>query len=126
MAKKEKNTPKKTVKAVNVEEKKIEEIVELPKTPVETVVEEEVKEEVEEVLDAKETNEDIDIEEIDTDVKEEDTTENVEVEQVEEEVLPAVEEKKEEKPNKKSCDCKRQLTTKDVFGYMWMGQIYGE
>ena len=47
-------------------------------------------------------------------------------EQVEEEVLPAVEEKKEEKPNKKSCDCKRQLTTKDVFGYMWMGQIYGE
>ena len=118
MAKKEKNTPKKTVKSVNVEEKKLEEIVEAPETPVETVVEEEVKEEVEEVLDAKET--------IDTDVKEEDTTENVEVEQVEEEVLPAVEEKKEEKPNKKSCNCKRQLTTKDVFGYMWMGQIYGE
>lgn len=117
MAKKDKNTPKKTVKSVNVEEKKIEEIVEVPETPVETVVEEEVKEEVEEVLDAKETNEDIDIEEIDTDVKE--------VEQVEEEV-PVVEEKKEEKPNKKSCDCKRQLTTKDVFGYMWMGQIYGE
>lgn len=119
MAKKEKNTPKKTVKSVNVEEKKIEEIVEVPETPVETVVEEEVKGEVEEVLDAKETNEDIDIEEIDTDVKEEDTTENVEVEQVEEE-------KKEEKPNKTSCNCKRQLTTKDVFGYMWMGQIYGE
>ena len=90
MAKKEKNTPKKTVKSVNVEEKKIEEIVEVPETPVETGVKEEVKE------------------------------------QVEEEVLPAVEEKKEEKPNKKSCDCKRQLTTKDVFGYMWMGQIYGE
>ena len=125
MAKKEKNTPKKTVKSVNVEEKKIEEIVEVPETPVETEVEEEVKEEVEEVLDAKETNEDIDIEEIDTDVKEEDTTENVEVEQVEAEV-PVVEEKKEEKPNKKSCNCKRQLTTKDVFGYMWMGQIYGE
>ena len=125
MAKKEKNTPKKTVKSVNVEEKKIEEIVEVPETPVETVVEEEVKGEVEEVLDAKETNEDIDIEEIDTDVKEEDTTENVEVKQVEEEV-PVVEEKKEEKPNKKSCNCKRQLTTKDVFGYMWMGQIYGE
>ena len=51
--------------------------------------------------------------------------ENVEVKQVEEEV-PVVEEKKEEKPNKKSCNCKRQLTTKDVFGYMWMGQIYGE
>ena len=100
MAKKEKNTPKKNVKSVNVEEKKIEEIVEAPETPVETGVEEEVKEEVEEVVDAKE--------------------------QVEEEVLPAVEEKKEEKPNKKSCDCKRQLTTKDVFGYMWMGQIYGE
>ena len=100
MAKKEKNTPKKTVKSVNVEEKKIEEIVEAPEIPVETVVEEEVKEEVEEVVDAKE--------------------------QVEEEVLLAVEEKKEEKPNKKSCDCKRQLTTKDVFGYMWMGQIYGE
>ena len=100
MAKKEKNTPKKTVKSVNVEEKKIEEIVEAPEIPVETVVEEEVKEEVEEVVDAKE--------------------------QVEEEVLPAVEEKKEEKPNKKSCNCKRQLTTKDVFGYMWMGQIYGE
>ena len=99
MAKKEKNTPKKTVKSVNVEEKKIEEIVEVPETPVEIEVEEEVKEEVEEVLDAKE--------------------------QVEEEV-PVVEEKKEEKPNKKSCDCKRQLTTKDVFGYMWMGQIYGE
>ena len=90
MAKKEKSTPKKTVKSVNVEEKKIEEIVEVPETPVETEVKEEVKE------------------------------------QVEEEVLPAVEEKKEEKPNKKSCDCKRQLTTKDVFGYMWMGQIYGE
>lgn len=90
MAKKEKNTPKKTVKSVNVEEKKIEEIVEVPETTVETGVKEEVKE------------------------------------QVEEEVLPAVEEKKEEKPNKKSCDCKRQLTTKDVFGYMWMGQIYGE
>ena len=100
MAKKEKNTPKKTVKSVNVEEKKIEEIVEAPEITVETGVEEEVKEEVKEVLDAKE--------------------------QVEEEVLPAVEEKKEEKPNKKSCDCKRQLTTKDVFGYMWMGQIYGE
>ena len=100
MAKKEKNTPKKTVKSVNVEEKKIEEIVEAPEITVETGVEEEVKEEVEEVVDAKE--------------------------QVEEEVLPAVEEKKEEKPNKKSCDCKRQLTTKDVFGYMWMGQIYGE
>ena len=100
MAKKEKNTPKKTVKAVNVEEKKKEEMVEVPETPVETGVEEEVKEEAEEVVDAKE--------------------------QVEEEVLPAVEEKKEEKPNKKSCDCKRQLTTKDVFGYMWMGQIYGE
>ena len=100
MAKKEKNTPKKTVKSVNVEEKKIEEIVEVSETPVEVEVEEEVKEEVKEVLDAKE--------------------------QVEEEVLPVVEEKKEEKPNKKSCDCKRQLTTKDVFGYMWMGQIYGE
>ena len=100
MAKKEKNTPKKTVKSVNVEEKKIEEIVETPETPVETGVEEEVKEEVKEVLDAKE--------------------------QVEEEVLPAVEEKKEEEPNKESCDCKRQLTAKDVFGYMWMGQIYGE
>ena len=100
MAKKEKNTPKKTVKSVNVEEKKIEEIVEAPEITVETGVEEEVKEEVEEVVEAKE--------------------------QVEEEVLPAVEEKKEEKPNKKSCDCKRQLTTNDVFGYMWMGQIYGE
>lgn len=85
----------------------------------------EVKEEVEENLDTEKTNEDIDIEEIDTNVEEEDTTENVEVEQVEEEV-PVVEEKKEEKPNKKSCNCKRQLTTKDVFGYMWMGQIYGE
>lgn len=125
MAKKEKNTPKKTVKPVKVEEKKIEEIVGVPETPVEIEVEEEVKEEVKEVVDAKETNEDIDIEEIDTDVKEEDTTENVEVEQVEEEV-PVLEEKKEEKPNKKSCNCKRQLTTKDVFGYMWMGQIYGE
>lgn len=100
MAKKEKSTPKKTVKSVKVEENKIEEIVEVPETPVEIEVEEEVKEEVEEVVDAKE--------------------------QVEEEVLPAVEEKKEEKPNKKSCNCKRQLTTKDVFGYMWMGQIYGE
>ena len=88
-------------------------------------MEEEVKEEVEENLDTEKTNEDIDIEEIDTNVEEEDTTENVEVEQVEEEV-PVVEEKKEEKPNKKSCNCKRQLTTKDVFGYMWMGQIYGE
>ena len=126
MAKKEKNTPKKTVKSVNVEEKKIEEIVEVPETPVEIEVEEEVKEEIEENLDTKEeTNGDIDIEEIDTDVKEVDTTENAEVEQVEEE-LPVVEEKKEEKSIKKSCDCKRQLTTKEVFGYMWMGQIYGE
>ena len=125
MAKKEKNTPKKTVKSVNVEEKKIEEIIELSETTVETKVDEDVKEGTEEVLDIKEINEDIDIEQIDTDVKEEDTTENVEVEQVEEEV-PVVEEKKEEKPNKKSCNCKRQLTTKDVFGYMWMGQNYGE
>ncbi len=100
-----------------VEEKKIEEIVEVSETPVEAEVEEEVKEEVEENLDTKKTNEDID---------EEDTTENVEVEQVEEEVPVVEEEVKEEKSNKKSCNCKRQLTTKDVFGYMWMGQIYGE
>ena len=45
-----------------------EKIDEIDSTP-----QEEVKEEVEEVVDAKETNEDIDIEEIDTDVKEEDT-----------------------------------------------------
>jgi len=39
MAKKEKSTPKKTVKSVKVEEKKIEEIVEVPETPVEIEVE---------------------------------------------------------------------------------------
>ena len=38
MAKKEKSTPKKTVKPVKVEEKKIEEIVEVSETPVEAEV----------------------------------------------------------------------------------------
>ena len=79
-------------------------------------MDEDVKEGTEEVLDIKEINEDID-----NNVKENSAIKNEEVEQVVEEV-PIV----EEKPNKKSCNCKRQLTTKDVFGYMWMGQNYGE
>ena len=116
MAKKEKSTSKKTVKPVIVEEKKIEEIIELSETTVETKVDEDAKEGTEEVLDIKEINEDID-----NNVKENSAIKNEEVEQVVEEV-PIV----EEKPNKKSCNCKRQLTTKDVFGYMWMGQNYGE
>ena len=116
MAKKEKSTSKKTVKPVIVEGKKIEEIIEISETTVETKVDEDVKEGTEEVLDIKEINEDID-----NNVKENSAIKNEEVEQVVEEV-PIV----EEKPNKKSCNCKRQLTTKDVFGYMWMGQNYGE
>lgn len=116
MAKKEKSTSKKTAKPVIVEEKKIEEIIELSGTTVETKVDEDAKEGTEEVLDIKEINEDID-----NNVKENSAIKNEEVEQVVEEV-PIV----EEKPNKKSCNCKRQLTTKDVFGYMWMGQNYGE
>ena len=92
MAKKEKSTSKKTVKPVIVEGKKIEEIIEISETTVETKVDEDVKEGTEEVLDIKEINEDID-----NNVKENSAIKNEEVEQVVEEV-PIV----EEKPNKKS------------------------
>ena len=59
------------------------------------------------------------------DVKEEDVP--VETETIEEkkegEIVPVEEPKKEEAPKK---PIKRRMTTKEVYGYHWMGLIYDE